>query len=258
MTWLIGCFLAVIAIAIVKEIRVRSQQPYILAGSSWHFEGVFTAETVAGFQVRYRLSGVFQCKDKDVFIRKNMFDEANRERLLEDFHRDCFAPFLEATGFFAWGWTNTARRWVPQPHAWRFQGVEQDEKQFYKRDLNCTETKEQAAKLKFQKNGCEVNLVLMTMRDPIAGIGEENADMISPNDLPAIRDDDVYKRADEFTAVIGSKRLLEIRKTLQQLGTEGSWEGWGITITTKQAGEAVQITWERTGQGSERGQWLGE
>jgi hypothetical protein len=168
--------------------------------------------------------------------------------VLDSFHADVVAPFLQRRGFFALGHYESmdihSGRWLITPVVERYRLLNDGQRTSLTPDPYNGETVKALNKEPFQKYGCEVELMGLAAEAESPQIVERNYRMLTPENIAELERNEKVLRLEEKMIAFLMMSTQEVRKQLIDAQTGQSHEGTEFRVVTRRAEEMVSIAWE--------------
>jgi hypothetical protein len=212
--------------------------PYENGPSNFSRSGTFTAETVTGYKICYRILLEYSKSDPEAFKAERMLDEANRDRLVALANEHLVKPAFTKAGCF---WRLHDRRYRRGELCCV---VKEEDAYTVYRDHSCIEFNKLLAKQRFKGLGCG-GMARVELCDQTKDLIEENySRMIKLYGSDAIEHTGKFMVEEESILVAAAKRALDLEKEFRESQHCQAHSQNGVTIRTHLAGRALQIQWE--------------
>jgi hypothetical protein len=226
--------------ALLKRfLRIKDQYEQY-PGSGWiqfQTNGPFTTETACGYKIHYGLTCHYTKVNHQEFKAARMLDESSKAKLLEIVNRDVVVPALRAKNRFL---RFTAERYL-YPALCCIVGDR--DQQFVALDNSCIELNQDLNTTQFTQFGCSITFLDLKLHRNTDEMVEENYKrMIRLYDITSIKNTPEYANAEERVIIALAHRELELKREF--LSSEPKvHSGNNVTIVTRAAGQAVDISW---------------
>lgn len=210
-----------------------------------HFARSYLTKTAGGFWMVYTLRGNLKRINNDAFNAARMLEESSIDRLVDNYNQEVVVPHLADTGFFGFGWTGEvpAENIRAQPHVWRYRVIGNGRSRKVQIDRNRSDTVKALNQIPFERDGCEVSLVLMDVAMPEKKLMDENYALLAPQTLEAIEGEYRYRYIDEASAVAGMKKLWDTKAVMFEAMTDQKHDANYVTVQTRRVGSCIEIAW---------------
>ncbi len=198
-----------------------------------------SVRTDVGFKVKYTVTAFVTKVDEDEYKAARMLEQANRDKLIDDWYNESFLPQFRALECH---FRYTIHTYALQPSLCRIV-TEGNERFIYWVPGIFDEIAYRNAT--YRKNGCEVKLASFeVVRNDEKVIMENYSMMMKLGSVDAIKNSEEFRKHEESFLISLLETQLKLEQEFQHIQTNQEHKSKSIAIKTRLVGRAIEITWK--------------